>query len=129
MVAWDYEVRAQEYDPVADAWSAAVDMPMDFSECYPESVATRNVVFAWFCGQASTYEAETGAWRRLHGGVLEPTIVANDQEYALFRFVSMIAADDVVVVVAEGITIGEDDVPCYGCPGAPLSAWVFRPGP
>jgi hypothetical protein len=127
LIAWDYELHAQEYDPATDTWSASVEMPMDFSECYPYSVVAGDVVFAWFCGQASTLDAGGGTWERLRGGVLEPRIEANGQEYELFRFVSLVGAGDVFAMAAEGITVDEDGVPCYGCPGAPLSYWVYRP--
>lgn len=127
LIAWDYEVTSQEYDPMTDAWSEPVGMPMEFSECYPESVVAGDVVFAWFCGQASILDVRTGGWQRVRGGVLEPRIEANEQEYELFRFASLVAADDVFAMVAEGITVDEDGVPCYGCPGAPLSYWVYRP--
>jgi hypothetical protein len=127
LIAWDYEVRAQEYDPTTDTWTPPDDMPMEFSECYPDSVVARDVVFAWFCGQAATLDVDAGSWQRVRGGVLEPTIEANKQEYALFRFASFAAAGDVVAMAAEGITIDDEGVPCYGCPGAPVSYWVYRP--
>jgi hypothetical protein len=127
LIAWDYEVRSQEYDPTTDTWSEPVEMPLEFSECYPDTVVAGDVVFAWFCGQAATMDLDIGSWQRLRGGVLEPTIEANDREYALFRFVSLAAAGDAVAMVAEGITVDDEGVPCYGCPGAPLSYWVYRP--
>ncbi|MGH2635905.1 MAG: hypothetical protein ACRDHU_07160 [Actinomycetota bacterium] len=127
LIAWDYELRAQEYDPASDTWSEPVEMPMEFSECYPDSVVAGTIVFAWFCGQASILDADEGVWTRIRGGVLEPMIEANDQEYALFRFASLVGAGDVFAMVAEGITVGPGGEPCYGCPGAPLSYWVYRP--
>jgi hypothetical protein len=127
LIAWDYEVRSQEYDPARDAWSEPVEMPMEFSECYPDSVVVDDVVFAWFCGQASILDADDRTWQRLRGGVLEPRIEANESEYPLFRFASLAGAGDVVMMVAEGITVDDEGVPCYGCPGAPLSYWVYRP--
>jgi hypothetical protein len=127
MIAWDYEVRSQGYDPTTDTWSAPVEMPMEFSECYPDSVVAADVVFAWFCGQAATLDVDTGSWQRVRGGVLEPTIEANEQEYALFRFASLAEAGNVVAMAAEGITVDDEGVPCYGCPGAPLSYWIYRP--
>jgi hypothetical protein len=86
-----------------------------------------DVVFAWFCGQAATFDVDARRWERVRGGVLEPTIEANEQEYPLFRFASLTAAGDVVAMAAEGITVDEEGVPCYGCPGAPISYWVYRP--
>ncbi|MGH2671594.1 MAG: hypothetical protein ACRDHC_01300 [Actinomycetota bacterium] len=127
LIAWDYEVHSQAYDPATDAWSEPVEMPMRFSECYPDSVVASDVVFAWFCGQAATFDPQDNEWHRVRGGVLEPTIEANGQEYELFRFASLAGAGDVFAMVAEGITVDADGVPCYGCPGAPLSYWVYRP--
>lgn len=127
LIAWDYEVHAQEYDPATNAWSEPVEMPMEFSECYPDSVVADDVVFTWFCGQAAILDVDGGGWRPVRGGVLEPRIEANDQEYALFRFASLVGAGAVFAMVAEGITVDDDGVLCYGCPGAPLSYWVYRP--
>ena len=50
MIAWDYEGHPQWYDPTRDAWSTPVEMPLDFDECYPDSVVARDLVFAFFCG-------------------------------------------------------------------------------
>lgn len=125
LVAWDYEVRWQEYDPRTDSWSALEKMPMRFSECYPESAVADDVVFAWFCGQASILHPGRG-WERLAGGVLEPRIVAGGQEHELFRFVSLAGAGQAFAMAAEGITVDEEGVPCYGCPGAPVGYWVYR---
>jgi hypothetical protein len=127
MVAWDFEVRAQEYFPEADRWSEPVRMPLDFSECYPDSRTVGRQVFAWFCGRAAEYDVATGEWQEIQGGVTEPTIEAHGRPYKLYRFASLVAAGDVVVVAATGITVDEDGVPCYGCPGAPESMWIYRP--
>lgn len=35
VVAWDYEVHSQDYDPQKDTWSTPQRMPLEFSECYP----------------------------------------------------------------------------------------------
>jgi hypothetical protein len=56
MVAWDYETHSQEYDPATDRWSPRIKMPLDSSECYPDSVALENVVFGLFCGRAVLYD-------------------------------------------------------------------------
>lgn len=126
LVAWDYEVRSQEYDPRTDSWSQLDKMPMRFSECYPQSAVADDVVLAWFCGQASILQPGQG-WERLEGGVLEPRIVAGGQEHELFRFVSLVGAGQAFAMAAEGITVDEEGVPCYGCPGAPVGYWVYRP--
>jgi hypothetical protein len=126
LVAYDYEVRWQAYDPETDAWSPSTPMPMDFDECYPDAVAVERTVFAFFCGQAATFR--DGQWSRVHGGLLDATIEAGAGTYRLFRFADVVPADEVVVFAATGITVaGEDDSPCYGCPGSPHAFWVWRP--
>jgi hypothetical protein len=129
LVAWDYLVHAQEYDPATDVWMEPVELPLTSSECYPESVVAGVTVFAWFCGQAATFDAETGTWAPVRGGVLEPTVTTVAGEMAAFRFVSLVAAGDVVALTAEGITVDDSGEVCYGCPGSPVTAWVYRPSP
>jgi hypothetical protein len=63
----------------------------------------------------------------VNGGVTEPTVTANDKQYRLFRFAQLAPAGDVLAMAAEGITVGNKGMPCYGCPGAPTSFWVYRP--
>ena len=65
IVAWDYELRSQEYDPDRNRWADPLALPLDFSECYPDSVVVRERVFAFFCGQMALYD---GRWRELGGG-------------------------------------------------------------
>jgi hypothetical protein len=126
MVAWDYEVHSQEFDPSTGIWTDPIKMPLQFSECYPDSVGVASHVFAWFCGDAALFDAVDG-WRRIHGGMLEPTIGNGGASYRLWRFAQLIPAGDVVFFEAEGITITKSGTPCYGCPGSPTSFWVYRP--
>jgi hypothetical protein len=128
MVAWDYEVHSQQFDPVRDTWAAPAQMPFHFDECYPESAVVGGLGFAFFCGQSALYDAATSAWREIHGGPLDEEIGANDASYKLWRFASLAPADDVLFLQMEGITVvGKDDTPCYGCPGSPVSFWAYRP--
>jgi hypothetical protein len=55
------------------------------------------------------------------------TVEANGKPYALFRFAALAEAGEVVALAGEGITVDDDGVPCYGCPGGPTSFWVYRP--
>ena len=123
LLAWDYEVRSQVYDPETDSWSPATQMPLEFSECYPDSAVVGDKTFAFFCGQAALYE--NGGWRDLHGGPLDEKIEGLD----LWRFATLVPAGDVVFMPLEGITVGHtaEGEPCYGCPGSPTSFWAYRP--
>src|SRR5437867_4959631 len=126
-MGWDYELHSQEYDPATGRWTDPVHMPLQFSECYPDSVGVPGYVFAWFCGDAALYDVGSGSWTRIHGGMLEPTIKANDTDYQLWRFATLIPAGDVIIFEAEGITVGKSGEPCYGCSGSPTSFWAYRP--
>jgi hypothetical protein len=128
LVAYDYEVHWQAYDPGTDSWSAAVPMPMEFDECYPDLVELERAAFAFFCGQAATLGGDQ--WTQVQGGLLDATIEAGAGTYHLYRFADLVPAGEVLAFAAEGITVvGKDDTPCYGCPGSPHAFWVWRPEP
>jgi hypothetical protein len=129
MVAWDYEVHSQEYDPLRGAWSRPQRMPLQFSECYPDSVVAQEVLFAFFCGQAALYDPAAGTWQRVRGGPLDEEVrsEAYQDSVPLWRFADMTAAGEVVLFASEGITLDPEGVACYGCPGSPTSFWAYRP--
>jgi hypothetical protein len=128
IVAWDYEVRSQEYNPGRDTWTAPIRMPLDFSECYPDSVVVRDLVFAFFCGRAALYDAATASWREIHGGPLEAEVKAGSgTSYKLWRSASLVPTERVVFLVMEGVTTGRRDGVCYRCSGSPVAYWVYRP--
>ena len=127
MVAWDYEVRSQEYDPVSNTWTSTMKMPFRFDECYPDSVVVRDLVFAFFCGRAALYDVDTHTWAQLHGGPLRRTIEAHGRRYRLWRFAHLVPLGEVVHLLMEGITVGKRGVPCYGCHGTPISFWAYSP--
>jgi hypothetical protein len=127
LLAWDYEGHAQVFDATTDTWGEVQKMPIEFDECYPDSTLVGSVVFAWFCGQVATWDSITGQWQSVRGGITEPTVEANGRQYKLYRFAILVPAGDVIVLAAEGITVSNKGVPCYGCPGAPRSLWVYRP--
>jgi hypothetical protein len=126
MLAWDYLLQSQEYDPTTDSWSDPVKMPLEPSDCYPESAVIANVVFGWYCGEAATWDPGSGNWERVKGGPLETMIAANGQSYQLYRFADLIAAGDALLLPAEGITVYKGE-PCYHCSGSPHSFWAYRP--
>jgi hypothetical protein len=126
MVAYDYETRWQAYDPATDRWTQPGDMPFEFSECYPDATTVDASAFAFFCGRAALYGPATAAWDRLHGGPLDDE-VEGQGGLRLWRFAVLVPAEDAIFLAMEGITVvGEDDTPCYGCPGSPHSFWVYR---
>ncbi len=131
MVAWDYETMSQEYDPETNRWSAPLNMPLAFSECYPDSVVVEGLLLAWFCGAAALYDSTTDAWRRIDGGPLEDTVhsKAYGRDLPVWRFADLVPAGPVVVMPMEGITLSRRGVACYGCEGSPRSYWVYRPPP
>jgi hypothetical protein len=127
LFAWDYNTEGSWYDVGTDTWSEPMQLPLEFSECYPDTVVVGHVVFAWFCGNVATYDTIEASWHRVEGGITTPTVEANGQTYELFRFATLAPAGDVVALAGEGITVQADGTPCYGCPGAPTAFWVYRP--
>jgi hypothetical protein len=129
LVAWDYDVHSQEYDPARDAWTAPVKMPLEASECYPESVLVRELVFAFFCGQAALYDVHTQGWQEIHGGPLDQEIWSDayHSSIKLWRFADLVPAGEAVFAAAEGITLTPKGEACYGCPGSPFSFWAYVP--
>ncbi|HEX5937125.1 MAG TPA: hypothetical protein VFZ75_05470 [Actinomycetota bacterium] len=63
MIAWDYDQATAAYSPATDSWRSLPDTPLDFSECYPKSVATSRIVFGEFCGQTIVSEPGGDRWR------------------------------------------------------------------
>jgi hypothetical protein len=128
MVAWDYEVHSQEYDPKRNEWTSPARMPFDFSECYPASVPTRNFAFAFFCGHVALYDPERGSWSEIHGGLVDAEIWSKAYERYLkvWRFAELVPAGDVVYLLAQGLTLNANGVACYGCPEADESFWSYR---
>lgn len=129
LVAWDYEVNSQEYDPVDDRWSAPIRMPLSFSECYPESAVVSGYLFAWFCGTAALYDREIGGWERVEGGPLDETLYseAYKRDIEVWRFADLVPAGSVLVMPMQGLTLNRRGIACYGCEDSPVSYWVYRP--
>jgi hypothetical protein len=129
MVAWDYEVHSQEYDPATDAWTPPQKMPLEFDECFPNSVPLEGRVFAFFCGRAALYQPATSEWSEVTGGPLDEELYseAYERRIKLWRFATLVPTGDVVFLMMEGITLDEDGTACYGCSGSPHSFWVYRP--
>jgi hypothetical protein len=129
MVAWDYEVHSQEYDPATDSWTPPQKMPLEFDECYPNSVPLQGRVFAFFCGRAALYQPATSEWSEIGGGPLDEELYseAYERRIKLWRFATLVPTGDVVFLMMEGLTLNQDGTACYGCSGSPHSFWVYNP--
>jgi hypothetical protein len=129
MLAWDYEVHSQEYDPATDMWTPPQKMPLEFDECYPDSAMVGSQVFAFFCGRAALFDPVVSEWHEITGGPLDEEVYSDayERRLKLWRFATLVPADDLLFLMMEGITFDEDDLACYGCPGSPHSFWVYRP--
>jgi hypothetical protein len=128
MVAWDYEARSQQYDPVSDEWTPRMRMPFDASECYPASAAAGRLLFAFYCGYVALYDPARAAWTEVHGGLVDEEIWsrAYDRYLKVWRFAELVPAGDVLYLLAEGLTLNANGVACYGCPDAESSLWAYR---
>jgi hypothetical protein len=65
VIAWDYGLSAAEYDQVTNQWRELPRVPLQDSECYPATETIGSYVFAWFCGQAATWDFLDGGWQRV----------------------------------------------------------------
>lgn len=126
VVAYDYLAKAQMFDLARGTWSERARVPLEFSECYPDAAVTGDVLFAFFCGQAATYDGRTGRWSREEGGMLDETLEHPSGDLRLYRFATLMPVPDGIVFAAQGITVDRGE-PCYGCPGSPSALWFWRP--
>ncbi len=126
MLAWDYLTQSQTLNPDTNTWTHLVKMPLEPSECYPDSVALTGSVFAFYCGDVALYDEADGTWRQVHGGMLDVTVDSHGSPTKLWRFADLTPADNVVFLEAEGITVSNNGTPCYGCSESPTSFWVYR---
>jgi N-acetylneuraminic acid mutarotase len=113
MLVWDYETNSALYDPATNTWRQPNPMPMHFSECYPRSDATDEVVFASFCGQTAQFDIAQDRWEDVAPGPIgEPT---TPQQGAV-----PLAADDVILVL-----FAEPSEPDFSIETEEL--WAYRP--
>lgn len=75
LIAWDYGLNAAAYDRATDTWRELPELPLDDSECYPETEAFGVNVLASFCGQFALFDTRDDTW----SGVQPPrAVVAGD---------------------------------------------------
>jgi hypothetical protein len=69
VLAWDYLLDAALYDPGRDRWRRLPGLPLREFECYPDSAANDQVVFARYCGGHALWDRRAGRWVRVeeHG--------------------------------------------------------------
>jgi hypothetical protein len=118
MVAWDYELRSQTYDPDGNRWTERIRMPLEFFECYPDSVAVAGRAFVFFCGTAALYEPESRSWLRLRTGPFSPTAGPNAPRYGLWCCGELAGAHEVMFFLVED---------CAECSRSRQSFWAYRP--
>jgi len=131
LVAWDYNLQSQEYDPGPGAWTAPARVPIEGSECYNEAAAVANLVFGWYCGDAALYDAREHVWQPEDGGPLGQTVYSKAYQRAIdvWHFADLVPSGNVLVLRLAGLTLDDKGIACYGCPGSPTSFWVYRPPP
>jgi hypothetical protein len=72
MIAWDYLSQTAAYDPDSDMWRPPSAVPLDASECSPQSAVSRNVVLGDLCGELVLFMPDADAWRPIVHGVPPP---------------------------------------------------------
>ncbi len=128
MLAYDYAGRSQAYDPAADSWSGARPVPVDSDECYPDSVATSTYDVAFYCGQVAVFDpAAEGRWEPIHGGLTEREHHRHGVQLPVWRFAQLADVNDLVYVLAEGVTFGRSGIAQYNFPDSPHSFWALDP--
>lgn len=65
MIAWDYEQATAAYDPRSDTWRDLPQVPLQFAECHPRSVAIPGHVFGDFCGGLVTFSVADDRWEKI----------------------------------------------------------------
>jgi hypothetical protein len=64
LLAWDYDLASQSYDPSSDRWSHVDSVPMDGCEDVPTTVWA-GVAYGKLCGQIVMFDAKRGGWRTM----------------------------------------------------------------
>lgn len=127
LVAYGYDGRSQAYLPDRDRWQRTQKMPLDFSECYPESIASESSLTAFYCGQIVTLDSIDGRWEPLEGGLTERIHHNHDVEIPVWRFSLLATLGDTTYFLAEGVTFGGGGTARYNFPESPHSFWSYRP--
>ena len=62
IVAWDYGLSANAYDPASNQWRELPSVPLEDQECYPRSEFVGRYALAWLCGQAALWDVKHEVW-------------------------------------------------------------------
>jgi hypothetical protein len=127
LVAYGYDGRSQAYLPDRNRWLRAQKMPLDFSECYPDSIASESSLTAFYCGQIVTLDSVGERWKPLEGGLTERIHHNHDVQIPVWRFSLLAALGDTTYFLAEGITFGGGGTARYNFPESPHSFWSYSP--
>jgi hypothetical protein len=100
LVAWDYDLASEAYDPGVDRWRPLGGVPLEFSECRPESVSTSGIVLGDFCGRTVEFTSKEQTWRRVSLPSCCSCCRANE----------LVAAGDVILVMSHAIAMESLDV-------------------
>jgi hypothetical protein len=126
LIAYGYDARSQAYLPEQDRWQRTQKMPLDFSECYPDSVASASSLTAFYCGQIVTLDSADGRWEPLTGGLTERIHRNGQIHIPVWRFSLLAALGGTTYFLAEGVTFGGGGAR-YNFPEAPHSFWSSSP--
>jgi N-acetylneuraminic acid mutarotase len=113
MLVWDYETNSALYDSATDSWREPNPMPIEFSECYPYSVATSEIVFASFCNQMAQFDIAADRWEPVSSDPIEQPTPPSGGALP-------VAAGDVVVVLIAPQDGNESS-------GELSEMWAYRP--
>lgn len=102
MIAWDYLNGSAAFDPGSDSWRRLPDVPLDESECTPQSAASIvGFVFGDNCGLMALFDPTEDAWRD----------VSRDP-FVAWGF-ELVTADPVVLLLGHDIETGEARMLAY----------------
>jgi hypothetical protein len=74
LLAWDYNLDSQIYDPVTDRWSDAGRVPTDECEDVPTSVWA-GVAYGKLCGDLVRFDPGTGTWEHIDAPAIFATTI------------------------------------------------------
>jgi hypothetical protein len=126
LIAYGYDGHSQAYVPDRPRWQRTQKMPLDFSECYPDSIASESELTAFYCGQIVTLDSADGRWKPLEGGLTERIHRNGQIHIPVWRFSLLAALGDTTYFLAEGVTFGGGGTTRYNFPESPHSFWSYR---
>jgi N-acetylneuraminic acid mutarotase len=74
LLAWDYNLDSQIYDPMTDRWSEAGKVPTDECEDVPTSVWA-GVAYGKLCGDLVRFDPGSGTWEHIDAPAMFPSTI------------------------------------------------------